>query len=255
MQDLKVTLVQANQAWEDKQANFENYESLLENVSTDLIVLPEMFQTGFSMNVHALAEEWENSASIRWLQKQASKKNCAFYTSLIISENHLFYNRGVFVFPDGKIIHYDKRKVFSLAGEDLYFTPGQKEVIINYKGWNIQLQICYDLRFPEIVRNRIEKGRPAYDLILYVANWPEKRISHWDTLLNARAIENQSYVVGVNRSGVDANKTIYNGNSKVVNALGEKVFLTHEDNFVETITLIYKNLINAREKLPFLRDV
>ncbi len=246
MQDLKLTLVQIEQVWEDKKANFKIYENELKQVNTDLIILPEMFQTGFTMNVKEMGEEWESSKSINWLKNVAKEKKAAIYTSLIIKEDNKYYNRGVFVFPTGEISFYDKRKSFTLAGEDQFFTSGKETTIVEYLGWKIQLQICFDLRFPEISRNYIEEnGRPTYDLLLYVANWPEKRILHWDTLLNARAIENQCYVVGVNRMGVDKNGHQYNGHSKTVNPLGEvsesKISILHSGV-----------LLNTRKKLPFL---
>lgn len=254
MQDLKVTLVQANQKWEDKTANFENYSRLLEQVDTDLIVLPEMFQTGFSMNTE-LAEEAESSESIEWLQKLAEEKGAAVYTSLMIRDGEKTYNRGVFVQKNQPIIHYNKRKTFGLAGEDNYFEAGTSETIVNYKGWKIQLQICYDLRFPEIVRNRMLPNQaPAYDVIVYVANWPEKRSAHWNTLLNARAIENQSFVIGVNRVGTDEKGLSYQGDSKVVDALGEEEKLEPKEECVKTVVLKMNKLKTIREALPFLKD-
>ena len=233
MSDLKITLVQADQKWEDKLANLANYDQLLLNVETDLIVLPEMFHTGFSMNVNELFETNEKGVGIEWLLKTSKEKNAAIYTSLIIKENESFYNRGVFVEPSGKITTYDKRKSFGLAKEDLFFTAGTGSTIVNYKGVKIQLQICYDLRFPEIVRNEINSnGEPMYDLICYVANWPEKRIAAWDTLLKARSIENMAYCIGVNRTGKDGNKHRYTGHSAVYNVLGEQIStLNNEGDF------------------------
>lgn len=256
MQNLRVTLVQANQVWEDKQANFENYERLLSGTSqTDLIVLPEMFQTGFSMNSEALAEEMANSESIQWLQFQAGKHQAAFYTSLIISENGKYFNRGVFVFPTGEIQHYDKRHRFAMAGEDQFFSAGDKEKIVDYKGWKINLQICYDLRFPENVRNREINGAGKYDLILYVANWPERRIAHWSALLPARAIENQSYVIGVNRVGTDATGLNYDGESAVFDPMGEKNSnLSKNQESIQQNELSSQKLEEIRLKLPFLKD-
>ncbi|MDG1333317.1 MAG: nitrilase-related carbon-nitrogen hydrolase [Crocinitomicaceae bacterium] len=254
MRDLTITLVQADQIWENVQANLDHYESLLADiVTTDLIVLPEMFQTSFSMNT-SLAETMDGK-SISWLKKFASEKDCAIYTSLMISEGDTFYNRGVFVFPSGEIKTYDKRKTFGLAKENDYFTAGEKEQIVSWKGWNIQLQICYDLRFPEIVRNRIDKnGNPAYDLILYVANWPKKRSAHWNALLKARAIENQSYVVGVNRVGTDANGFDYSGNTQIADALGSVNSLTPEKEHVKSLVINRQELGSIREMLPFLLD-
>lgn len=255
MQDLRVTLVQANQVWEDKTANFENYTRLLREVNTDLIVLPEMFQTGFSMNTEALKERFTDSNSINWLKQMAKEKNAAIYTSLIIEDYENVYNRGVFVYPNGEIKTYDKRKSFCLAGEDQFFTPGESETIVNYLGWNIQLQICYDLRFPEIVRNRIlPNQKAAYDVILYVANWPSKRAAHWNALLNARAIENQCFVVGVNRVGEDEKKHQYSGDSKLVSPLGKEEKLSNDKEIIKTFVLETSVLEGIREMLPFLKD-
>lgn len=255
MQDLKVCLVQANQVWENKAANFDNYLSLLKNVEADLILLPEMFQTGFSMNTKEMAEDWNNSASVNWLKTISKTKNCAIYTSLMISENGDFYNRGVFVYPNGDIKKYDKRKTFSMAGEGKSFKSGTTETIVEYLGWRLQLQICYDLRFPEICRNYLLPNQtPAYDVLLYIANWPEKRIKHWDSLLVARAIENQAYVLGVNRVGLDAKSLRYSGSSKAINALGEVITSNPSDENVTFITLKKEELLGIRKIHPFLED-
>lgn len=255
MQDLKVALVQANQIWENKKANFENYERLLKDIEADLILLPEMFQTGFSMNTFELAEEWQKSESIEWLKSISRAKNCAIYTSLMTSENGNFYNRGVFINPNDDIKKYDKRKSFSLAGEHEAFNSGSTETIVEYLGWKFQLQICYDLRFPEIARNYLLPNQaPAYDVLLYVANWPEKRVSHWNALLTARAIENQAYVLGVNRVGTDANEIVYSGESKIINALGESFELNKNEENVLIQILQMEELKKVRKTLPFLSD-
>jgi omega-amidase len=257
MQDLKVAIVQANQFWENKPANFENYERLLADVSeADLILLPEMFQTGFSMNVEKLGENWENAESIAWLKELANEKQAAVYTSLIIEDQNCFYNRGVFVEPNGELHFYDKRKSFGLAGEDQFFTAGNRETIVRYKNWNFQLQICYDLRFPEIVRNGIlESETPNYDAILYVANWPEKRAEHWKSLLQARAIENQCYVLGVNRIGEDHSNFKYSGDSACIDPLGTIDACTPHREEVKVSTLSAIKLAEIRKSLPFLKDI
>lgn len=256
MQDLKVTLVQANQIWEDKLANLNHYETLLENLGeTDLIVLPEMFHTCFSMHPERLSEKMDNSIGLNWLIKQAETRNAAFYTSLIIEEDGKYYNRGVFIEPNGTITEYDKRKRFGLGGEDAVFSAGNQEKIVHYKGWNINLQICYDLRFPENVRNYLTDGIAKYDAIIYVANWPERRVQHWITLLKARAIENQAYVIGVNRIGEDANQLIYSGDSLLVSALGETISsIEPNQEIVQTLVLKATELTTIRENLPFLKD-
>ncbi len=257
MQDLNVTLVQIDQVWENKKANLKKYEAIFENLEkTDLIVLPEMFQTGFSMNVKELSEFWEESEGISFLKMWAVKLNSAFYTSIIIEENNKHYNRGVFVFPNGSIEIYNKRKSFGLGGEDKFFTAGLNEKIVHYKSWKINLQICYDLRFPELIRNRIdENGDAAYDVIIYVANWPEKRSQHWKTLLKARAIENQCFVIGVNRVGKDDNQLNYSGDSNVTNPLGEDLIVSNPGNeLVFKAVLSKKDLEEIRKTLPFLKD-
>lgn len=255
MQDLRITFVQADQIWEDKTANLKHYEELLKSVTaTDLILLPEMFQTGFSMNTKSLAEKMENSLSISWLKQQAAEKNAAFYTSLIIEEGGNYYNRGIFIEPSGNITCYDKRKLFGMAEESIHFTAGTKEVIVNYLGWKINLQICYDLRFPENSRNGEIDGEAVYDLLLYVANWPERRIHHWSALLPARAIENQCYVAGLNRVGTDNTGLSYTGQSKLINLLGEELSNLSDSENVITVGIGYLELKQWREKLPFLKD-
>ena len=257
MQVLNVTLIQLNQIWEDKKANYNKYETIFSQLKkTDLVILPEMFHTGFSMSVDLLAEDWENSEGVDFLKNWSSKLDCAFYTSLIIQEEQKFFNRGVFVSPDGKVNYYDKRKSFGLGGEDKFYTAGAKEVIVDWKGWKINLQICYDLRFPELIRNRLIDDVPAYDVLVYVANWPEIRIAHWETLLNARAIENQCYVLGVNRVGIDGKDLVYNGGSKAITSLGETkgAFSQNQEGFIQ-VNLDKTVLENTRLQLPFLKDI
>lgn len=254
MNDLKVALVQANQLWEDKVGNFKHIESLLEETHTDLILLPEMFHTGFSMEAEKLSEEWEKSEGIIFLKELARKKNAAVYTSLIISENNAFFNRGVFIEPNGKVVYYDKRKSFGLAGEDKVFTPGKEQVIHTYKGWKFLLQICYDLRFPEIQLNYQINDTPLYDVMLTVANWPERRNQHWKMLLPARAIENQIYVCAVNRVGTDKHELLYSGDSAVYDLLGNSLVQGSYTESVLQTTLSMDNLIETRKKLPFLKD-
>jgi len=254
MQDLKVTLVQADQIWENKLANFENYTRMLHNCEeTDLIILPEMFDTGFSMNASTIAEEYDNNSSVDWLKELARDKESAIYTSLMVKENGKFYNRGVFVQPSGEVHRYDKRKLFSMAGEDKVYTLGKQPNIVNYKGWKINLQICYDLRFPEISLNVEENGSPQFDVSIYIANWPEKRIYHWNSLLIARSIENQCYVIGVNRIGKDGNNLNYSGASQVVSPLGEVDSMFDSDGY-KTISLSEHALMETRKNLPFLKD-
>lgn len=255
MHDLTIALVQAQQEWEDKAANFSNYEALLSSISAvDLILLPEMFQTSFSMKPAQFAEPMNESIGINWLRKMAAEKNAAFYTSLMIEDQGKYYNRGVFMFPSGEYQLYDKRKLFGMAREEAFFTAGEKACIVTYKEWKIQLQICYDLRFPELSRNSLIDGLPAYDLLLYVANWPEKRSAHWKALLQARAIENQAYVAGVNRVGTDGLSLTYSGDSAVISPLGEVSSLEKHAEEVKIVTLSYAQKAEVLNTLPFLKD-
>jgi predicted amidohydrolase len=173
----------------------------------------------------------------------------------MVRENEHFFNRGVFVEPSSNVTHYDKRRSFGLGGEDKVFTEGTTETIVEFKGWKFNLQICYDLRFPELIRNRIEaSGEAAYDVLLYVANWPNKRVLHWNTLLRARAIENQCYTIGVNRIGIDGNNLTYSGSSAIYNGLGETVIELNDQESVQTVILSKSDIQNLRIQLPFLKD-
>jgi len=250
MQDLKVSLIQVDQCWEDVSANLTKFESLIQKQSdTDLIVLPEMFHTSFSMNT-SLAKDWEDNPIVEKLKQWSLESQAAIYSSLMVKEQHQFYNRGVFVSPNGSVQYYDKRKSFGLGGEDRVFSQGDQEVIVDYKGWKINLQICYDLRFPELIRNRIN----SYDVLIYVANWPQKRVLHWSTLLQARAIENQCFVVGVNRIGTDGNNLVYSGASAIYDGLGETKLLMNDQENTSIVTLSYESMQNWRLNLPFLKD-
>lgn len=255
MQDLKIAMVQADQVWENKTANLGHYDFLLKDIGeVDLIVLPEMFHTGFSMEAESLAERMDGHA-IAWLKELANSRDCAVYTSLIVQEGGAYFNRGVFVEPNGTIHSYNKRKTFGLAGEDKVYSSGTAEVIVPFRGINFQLQICYDLRFPEIVRNRLDtNGFTAYDVILYVANWPQRRSVHWKSLLMARAIENQCYVVGVNRVGEDGKGLLYSGDSRCIDALGDMTECESGREIVQIVTISKSALEEVRKTLPFLRD-
>jgi predicted amidohydrolase len=255
MQDLKVSLIQADQLWEDVAGNLEKFNSFIKQLKdSDLIVLPEMFHTSFSMN-HSLAEEWIENPIIAQLKGWAAEHQSAIYTSLMVRENEHYFNRGVFVEPSGNVSYYNKRRSFGLGGEDKIFTEGTSETIVEFKGWKFNLQICYDLRFPELIRNRIEaNGQSAYDVLLYVANWPEKRVLHWSTLLKARAIENQCYTIGVNRVGVDGNNLVYPGASATYDGLGSTLLEMDNQEAVQTCTLSWTDLQQLRIQLPFLKD-
>ncbi len=259
MQNLKVTLVQTEQFWEDKSKNLEHFERLLSeqlHESTDVLIFPEMFHTGFTMNAAPLAEKMDNSLGIGWLRETAKKYNALCLASLIIVENGAFYNRMVAVDDNGVLDYYDKVHLFTLAQEDNYYKEGQNRKIISYKNWKILLQVCYDLRFPESARNAIsDNGDFDYDLLVYVANWPERRTAHWDKILPARAIENQCCVVAVNRVGSDNNQLSYVGHSQVLSALGDYYLEPmHNSSGIKTCTLNAEDLLQTREKLPFLKD-
>ncbi|HZH86303.1 MAG TPA: nitrilase-related carbon-nitrogen hydrolase [Brumimicrobium sp.] len=255
MQDLKVSLIQCDQVWEDKKANLAHYETMLKEVQlpTDIVVFPEMFQTAFTMNAVEMAESMDGE-SIQWLKKMAAKYDCAMVASLIIKENDIFNNRMVFIQADGSIQQYNKRKLFGLANEEQTFTPGEKNTIFEYKGWKVFLQVCYDLRFPEIARNSVKNDIYEYDLLINVANWPEKRSLHWRTLLQARAIENQAYVIGVNRVGVGGNNLNYSGDSCIIAPSGMIVSLVSHDEHVVNEELESETLKEVRKVMPFLKD-
>ncbi|SHL26513.1 nitrilase family protein [Flavobacterium saccharophilum] len=247
---MKIVLIQSDLCWEDSLKNRNNFESKINQIDlqADLIVLPEMFSTGFTMNALVMAEAM-NGDTVLWMKSMAKQKRCALTGSVIIKENNQFYNRMLFVFPSGEIQYYDKRHLFSLAGEDQTYTSGKEKVIVDYLGWKICLQVCYDLRFPVFVRN-VE----SYDLILYVANWPKVRTNAWDILLKARAVENLSYVVGVNRIGLDAHNYEHIGHSQVVDFLGNYVLEPQETEGVFVVELDRDIMLETRKKLDFLSD-
>jgi predicted amidohydrolase len=247
---MKIALIQSSLFWENPKANRNQFEEKINAISesVDLIVLPEMFTSGFTMKPNGVAETIQGE-TITWLTNLAKTKNTAIIGSLVIKENDNFYNRLVFVFLSGEIQFYDKRHLFTLAGEDEVYTAGNKKLIIEYKGWKICPLVCYDLRFPVFSRNT-----ENYDLLIYVANWPKTRINAWNALLKARAIENMSYVIGVNRIGEDDNKFQYNGNSQVVNFLGDYVLEPVEENNIFIVELNKAELLLGRDKLKFLDD-
>ena len=247
---MEIAIIQADLVWENPKANRAQFEQKINTISqaVDLIVLPEMFSTGFTMFPNDLAETM-NGETVNWMQEVAQTKQSAICGSIIIEENTNYYNRFVFVYPNGEIKTYDKKHLFSLAGEQNQYTQGTQKVIIEYKDWKICPQICYDLRFPVFSRNVEE-----YDLLIYVANWPKPRIQAWDALLKARSIENMSYVVGVNRVGLDGNKHEYIGHSIVLDELGNSIVEANENNGVFFTTLDKVQMLQTREKLNFLND-
>lgn len=247
---MKIALIQSDLYWEDIPKNRKSFESKINQIDSEvnLIVLPEMFSTGFTMNASAVAETMQGE-TVLWMQSIAKQKNCALTGSLIIVEGEQYYNRMLFVFPSGEIKHYDKRHLFSLAGEDLFYTAGTEKVIVDYLGWKICLQICYDLRFPVFARN-VEN----YDLLLYVANWPKVRTNAWDTLLNARAIENLCYVAAVNRIGLDDNSFEHIGHSQLIDFWGNYIIKPQETEGVFVAELDKDEMLQTRKKLNFLND-
>ena len=247
---MKIALIQIPLVWEDPKSNRANIEQKINTLEAgiDLIVLPEMFTTGFTMQPERVAETMQGE-TIVWMQSLAKAKNFAITGSLVINEKGNYYNRLLFVFPSGDIQFYDKRHLFTLAGEDQSFTSGKHKLIFEYQGWNICPLICYDLRFPVFSRNT-----ENYDLLIYVANWPKTRINAWDTLLKARAIENMSYTIGVNRLGVDDNNLEYVGHSQIVDYLGNPVIEPQTTEGVFIAEIDKNSLIETRKKLDFLKD-
>lgn len=252
--DLRVALMQVPLVWEDAQANREALAEFLEPLvgEVDLIVLPEMFTTGFTMQPDGLEEE-PQGPTLQWMQTWAARTGAMLMGSLIVRDQGHFRNRLLMVRPDGSADHYDKRHLFRMAGEHESYTGGQKRQLVEWKGWRICPQVCYDLRFPVWSRNRLGT-EDGYDLLVYVANWPERRVSHWKTLLQARAIENQSYVIGVNRVGEDGNGIAYSGDSAVVDALG-KVLCTATDQIQVLRAVLHRESQDQyREKFPAWKD-
>ena len=247
---MKIALIQTSLTWENP---IENRSHLAQKITgfmeeVDLIVLPEMFSSGFTMNPKAVAETMQGE-TVLWLQHLAKAKNCAITGSLVIEEKGNYYNRLVFVFPNGDIKTYDKRHLFSLAGEDKFYTAGTEKLIVEYKGFRICPLVCYDLRFPVFSRN-VEN----YDVLLYVANWPKLRINAWDILLKARAVENMCYTIGVNRIGTDNNNLDYIGHSQAVDFLGNYLLEPQETEGIFIVTLEKEKLLETRSKLAFLDD-
>lgn len=249
-QKLRLSIIQTRLSWENPEANRKKFSQKINELSdTDLIVLPEMFSTGFSMNSKQLAEK-DQGETVVWMQEMAAEKNAAITGSIIIWEDGKYFNRMFFVFPNGNFETYDKKHLFTFANEHKSYSPGNKKLIVDYLGWKICPLICYDLRFPVWSRN-VEN----YDLLIYVANWPKARTQAWDILLKARAIENISYTVGVNRVGKDGNELEYSGHSAVYDMLGARISRSDfESEFSETIALNQSVLRETRKKFAFLND-
>lgn len=249
MQNLKITIIQPDIVWEDINSNLEKYTEIISGIeSTDLIVLPEMFTTGFSMNPKILKENMDGN-SVKWMKKMANEKDASVVGSLIIEENGKIFNRAVWVFPDGKTEFYDKRHLFSMGKENLHYSSGSEKVIVEFRGWKFCPLICYDLRFPVWSRNT-----ENYDVLIYMANWPSPRHNHWKTLLMARAVENHAYCIGVNRTGIDGTGLKYSGDSGMISYEGVAEFLGENEN-VKTFEISFPELLEYRKKLPFLKDI
>ena len=265
MSTLTITGIQTNLYWEDKAANLKMFEEkiLSINIPTEIVVLPEMFSTGFSMNPEKLAEGMDGK-TVQWMKRISAEKKIILTGSVIIEEDGKYFNRLVWMMPNGEFGYYDKRHLFAYADEDQHYTPGYKRLIASVKGWKINLLVCYDLRFPVWSRQTltpspsplVEKGdaAPEYDVLIYVANWPERRNHAWKTLLEARAIENQCYVVGVNRVGEDGNKIYHGGDSMVVDPMGQVLYHRKDEEEIFTASLDKGHLEAVRKKIPFWKD-
>ncbi len=250
MSTLAVTIVQADLAWHDAAGNREQFKTAIEGLlePTDLIVLPEMFTTGFSMNAPDLAETMDGD-SVTWMRDMAAKCDASVCGSIIIADNQQYFNRFICASPTGDLHCYDKRHLFRLADEQDHYAPGDELVIFNLKGWRICPMVCYDLRFPVWSRNR-----DSYDLLLYVANWPDRRHHAWATLLRARAIENLSYVAGVNRIGTDGNDIPYAGGSSIIDFLGEDLANLDDREGTAAADLDLEELTAFRDRFAFHED-
>ena len=246
---MEVALLQSPLIWEDPEANRSHFTRCIESLDagTDLIVLPEMFTTGFTMNPGSIPGE-EGPRTLQWMREQARLADAALVGSMVFSESGGFYNRLVFMQPDGRHVSYDKRHTFTLAGEDKVYRRGMEKVLISFRGFTFCPLICYDLRFPVWSRNT-----EGYDVLIYVANWPSPRVNAWDALLSARAIENMSYVLGVNRVGEDPNGLTYSGHSGAYDSLGRRLAYSEREEIIR-VTLDAGHLQETRGALRFLED-
>lgn len=254
MHPLSCTLIQTDLQWEDPAANRLMLEKKVRAITdkAELVILPEMFTTGFSMHPRRLAETMEGE-TVQWMRQLAAERKIILTGSVIITENGHFYNRLLWVLPNGQTGHYDKRHRFAYAGEDAEYTAGNRRMIARVNGWRINVQVCYDLRFPVWARQQPGET-PEYDILLYVANWPERRIHAWKSLLTARAIENQCYVLGVNRVGNDGNGIYHSGDSLVIDPLGQTLYQKTGEEDIHTIQLDPSRLEKVREQYPFWKD-
>ena len=253
MSTLTITTIQSDLIWEEKSANLRQLEQKISTIpeKTEIVILPEMFSTGFSMNTAQLAEKMDGE-TISWMKRVSNENGIVLTGSLIIEAEGKYFNRLIWMLPNGQYGHYDKRHLFAYGEEDQHYSAGNKRLIASVKGWKINLLICYDLRFPIWARQQPKAAE--YDVLIYVANWPERRSHAWKTLLCARAIENQSYVIGVNRTGTDGNNIYYSGNSLVIDPLGQVLYHMADEEDVFTITLQKEKLDEVRTKFPFWKD-
>ena len=259
MSSLTVTLIQTSLHWENKAANLAMFSEKIASINTSpqVIILPEMFSTGFTMQPEVFAETMDGE-TVNWMKKTAVEKRAILTGSIAAKENDRYYNRLIWMLPNGQFGYYDKRHLFAYAGEDSHYTPGTKRLITSVNNWKINMQVCYDLRFPVWARQQVIAGDgnkiPEYDLLIYVANWPERRNHAWKTLLQARAIENQCYVIGVNRIGNDGNDIYHSGNSMVISPVGEVLYHHAHEEDIFTITLQKELLNETRTRFPFWKD-
>lgn len=247
---LTLGLIQTDILWENPNENIRRMDQLLEqDFQADVLLLPEMWTTGFTMQPEKYAETHPGSA-LEWMLSKAKQTNTAITGSIAVSDNHQYVNRWYCAFPNGQYAYYDKKHLFSYGDENNHYTPGVSTTVIEIKGWRIMPLICYDLRFPVWCRNR-----DNYDLLIIAANWPTPRVHHWDALIKARAIENQSYVAAVNRIGTDGAGLQYSGHSQVIDMNGEALCAPYTTEGIQYVTLEMENLTNFRQKYPFLKDM
>jgi len=255
MSSLTITLIQTNLFWENKKANLEMLQQKIESIreKTEVVILPEMFSTGFSMKPELFAETMDGE-TMQWMQKIASQKKIILTGSIIIKEEGKYFNRLIWMLPTGDYGFYDKRHLFAYADEHSHYTKGNKKLIASVKGWKIQLQICYDLRFPVWARQEPGNLDNQYDLLINIANWPEKRNHAWKVLLQARAIENQCFVAGVNRVGEDGDSVLYSGNSSLIDPMGEVIYHKSHNEDIFTYTLKKEAITEYRNQFPFWKE-
>lgn len=255
MSSLSITTIQSNIFWKDKALNLNMFEKKILDFSepTEIFILPEMFNTGFVTDPIGMDENMQGP-TISWMRSLAKSKNAIITGSLIIKEDNKYFNRIIWMLPNGQYGQYDKRHLFSYGKEHINFTPGKNRFIASVKGWKIQLQICYDLRFPVWTRQNMQKRDPEFDVIINVANWPKQRANAWVTLLKARAIENMCYMIGVNRTGIDGEHIAYCGLSSVIDPLGNILYQKEDEDQLHNIQLKKENLQSIRDQFSFLND-